>query len=312
MRERRERGRSLPRLHRELWHQPDRRRPRKIPVDVVNKTAAMSPPTSKKETQAFLGGVGFWRIHIPDYSQIVRPLYHVTQKKNDSKGGPEQQQAFEQIKQEIVHAVALGPVRTGQGVKKVLYAAAGNNGPLWSFWQKVPEETQIQPLGLWSQGYKGSEACYIPTEKEILAAYEAVPAASEVIGTKAQLLLALRLPVLGWMFKGKVPSTHPATDVIRRIHQKWKTAVWSSTWRVAEAIEGQSGSSQTAELKAIQLALDIAEREKWPATLTRGWWQTLFLGGWIDKKRPVGNTEGNPSGLLNCGKILLCRKRSCL
>ncbi|KAJ7427592.1 hypothetical protein WISP_05746 [Willisornis vidua] len=34
----------------------------------------------------------------------------------------------------------------------------------------------------------------------------------EVIGTEAQLLLAPQLSVLSWMFKGKVPSTHRATD----------------------------------------------------------------------------------------------------
>ncbi|RMC16999.1 hypothetical protein DUI87_06256 [Hirundo rustica rustica] len=43
-----------------------------------------------------------------------------------------------------------------------------------------------------------------------------------------------------------------------------EAAVWSPTRRVAQATEGQGGSSQIAELKAIQLALDIAEREKWP------------------------------------------------
>ncbi|GAB0210320.1 hypothetical protein GRJ2_003497800 [Grus japonensis] len=31
-----------------------------IPMDVINKIAAMSPLTNKKETQAFLGVVGFW------------------------------------------------------------------------------------------------------------------------------------------------------------------------------------------------------------------------------------------------------------
>ncbi|RMC19944.1 hypothetical protein DUI87_03512 [Hirundo rustica rustica] len=117
-----------------------------------------------------------------------------------------------EIKQEIAHAVALGPVRTGPEVKNVLYSAAGNNGLSWSLWQKVPGETWGQPLGFWSRSYRGSEANYTPTEKEILAAYEGVQAASEVIGTEAQLLLAPRLPVLGWMFKGKVPSTHHATD----------------------------------------------------------------------------------------------------
>ncbi|RMC22068.1 hypothetical protein DUI87_02939 [Hirundo rustica rustica] len=124
----------------------DRRR--QIPTEVINKITAMSPPTSKKETQAFLSAIGFfWRMHIPEYSQIVSPLYLVTRKKNDFHWGPEQQQAFAQIKQEIAHAVALGPVKTGPEVKNVLYSAAGNNGLSWSLWQKVPGETRGRPLG---------------------------------------------------------------------------------------------------------------------------------------------------------------------
>ncbi|RMC02853.1 hypothetical protein DUI87_20045 [Hirundo rustica rustica] len=59
----------------------DRRR--QIATKVINKTTATSPQTSKKETQAFLGAIGFWRMHIPEYSQIVSPLYLVTRKKND-------------------------------------------------------------------------------------------------------------------------------------------------------------------------------------------------------------------------------------
>ncbi|RMC11079.1 hypothetical protein DUI87_12271 [Hirundo rustica rustica] len=122
-----------------------------IPTEVISKITAMSPPTNKKETQAFLGAIGFWRMHIPEYSQIVSPLYLVTRKKNDFHWGPEQQQAFAQIKQEIAHAVALGPVRTGPDVKNVLYSAARNNGLSWSLWQKVPGETRGRPLGFWSR-----------------------------------------------------------------------------------------------------------------------------------------------------------------
>ncbi|KAF4804106.1 hypothetical protein TURU_010605 [Turdus rufiventris] len=44
-----------------------------IPMDMVNKIAAVSP-TSKTETQAFLGTVGFWRMPIPDYKQIAHPI----------------------------------------------------------------------------------------------------------------------------------------------------------------------------------------------------------------------------------------------
>ena len=38
----------------------------------------------------------------------------------------------------------------------------------------------------------------------------------EVDGTEAQFLLALRLPVLHWMFKGRFPSTHHATNTTWR------------------------------------------------------------------------------------------------
>ncbi|RMB88963.1 hypothetical protein DUI87_34671 [Hirundo rustica rustica] len=48
---------------------------RQMPTDVINKITTMSPPTSKKETQAFLGAIGFWRMRIPEYSTIVSPLY---------------------------------------------------------------------------------------------------------------------------------------------------------------------------------------------------------------------------------------------
>ncbi|RMC19688.1 hypothetical protein DUI87_03252 [Hirundo rustica rustica] len=307
-----------------------------IPTEVINKITAMSPPTSKKETQAFLGAIGFWRMHIPEYSQIVSPLYLVTHKKNDFHWGPEQQQAFAQIKQEIAHAVALSPVRTGPDVKNMLYSAAGNH------------------------------------EKEIWAAYEGVQAASEVIGPEAQLLLAPRLPVLGWMFKGKVPSTHHATDamwskwialITQRAHignpnrpgileiitnwpegenfflmdeeeqeqvtraeegppynqlpaeetryalftdgscciigmnQKWKAAIWSPTRQVAQATEGEGGSSQLPELKAVQLALDIAEREKWPKLYlyTDLWMVANALWSWLDRwKKANWQCRGKP------------------
>ncbi|KFQ25441.1 hypothetical protein N332_01444, partial [Mesitornis unicolor] len=118
-----------------------------IPMDIINKISAMSPLSNKQETRAFLCTVGFWTMHIPGYSHIVKPLYEVTPKKNSFNWGPEQQQAFEQIKKETVHAVALGPGRTGPDIKNVLYTAAGDNGSTWSLWQKAPGETRSRPIG---------------------------------------------------------------------------------------------------------------------------------------------------------------------
>jgi len=55
--------------------------------------------------------MGFGRMRVPGYTLIVSPLCRVPWKKDDFDWGPEQQQAFEQIKQEIVRAVALEPVQ---------------------------------------------------------------------------------------------------------------------------------------------------------------------------------------------------------
>lgn len=76
----------------------------------------MTPPVSKKETQAFLGVLDFCTMHILGYSQLVSLFHQVTQKKNYFDWGPEQQQALEQINQEMACVVALRPVRTGPAV----------------------------------------------------------------------------------------------------------------------------------------------------------------------------------------------------
>ncbi|GAB0205179.1 hypothetical protein GRJ2_002983500 [Grus japonensis] len=80
-------------------------------------------------------------------------------------------------------------------------------------------------------------------------------------------------------------------------HRRWKAAVWSPTQRVAEAAEGEGESSQFAEVKAIQLALDMAEREKWPtlSLYTDSWIVTNALWRWLQQwKRNNWQRRGKP------------------
>ncbi|RMC05591.1 hypothetical protein DUI87_17676 [Hirundo rustica rustica] len=131
----------------------------------------------------------------------------------------------------------------------------------------------------------GAEANYTPTEKEILAACEGVQAASEVIGTEAQLLLAPRLPVLGWMFKGKVPSTHHATDAT---WSKWIALITQRTRignpnrpRILEIItnwpEGENfGLTDEEEQEQVTCAKEGPPYNQLPAEETR---YALFTDG---------------------------------
>ncbi|PKU30659.1 hypothetical protein llap_19038 [Limosa lapponica baueri] len=144
-------------------------------------------------------------------------------------GAPEYLQYIDDI---IVCGNTAEVFRKGMKIIKILLKAgfavqrAGDNGPTWSLWQKAPGETRGQLLGFWSQGYKGSEANYTPTEKEILAAYEGVRAASEGNIEGGKLLYGILHDKLQKQLKEKV--------------------------------------NRVNLLKAIQLALDIAEQEKWP------------------------------------------------
>uniref|UniRef100_A0A8B9G813 RNase H type-1 domain-containing protein n=1 Tax=Amazona collaria TaxID=241587 RepID=A0A8B9G813_9PSIT len=66
-------------------------------------------------------------------------------------------------------------------------------------------------------------------------------------------------------------------------HRRWKAAVWSPRQQVAETAEGEGELSQFAEVKAIQVALDIAEREKWPGLYTDSWMVANALWGWLQQ-----------------------------
>ncbi|GAB0207492.1 hypothetical protein GRJ2_003214900 [Grus japonensis] len=80
-------------------------------------------------------------------------------------------------------------------------------------------------------------------------------------------------------------------------HQRWKAAVWSPTRRVAEAAEGEGESSQFAEVKAIHLALDMVEREKWPMLYlyTDSWMMRNALWGCLQQwKQSNWQCRGKP------------------
>ncbi|GAB0203728.1 hypothetical protein GRJ2_002838400 [Grus japonensis] len=80
-------------------------------------------------------------------------------------------------------------------------------------------------------------------------------------------------------------------------HRRWKAAVWSPTRQVAEAAEGQGESSQFAEVKAIQLALDIAERGKWLMLYlcTYSWMVANALWEWLQQwKQSNWQRRGKP------------------
>ena len=67
-------------------------------------------PVNLREARGFLGLCGTVRIWIKDYSIIAKPIVHLTRKGVDFEWGPEQEQAFNRLKQAVSNPPALRPI----------------------------------------------------------------------------------------------------------------------------------------------------------------------------------------------------------
>ena len=81
------------------------------PVDErTQKIMNWPTPINLKEVRGFLGLCGTVRIWIQDYSQISAPLTYLTKKGVPFSWGPEQEQAFIQLKKRVSSTPALRPI----------------------------------------------------------------------------------------------------------------------------------------------------------------------------------------------------------
>ncbi|RMC20738.1 hypothetical protein DUI87_01590 [Hirundo rustica rustica] len=119
-------------------------------------------------------------------------------------------------------------------------------------------------------------------------------------GANPQLNIKERPPVMVWDPEtGRTEGPHDLVTwgrgyacVSTPTGPRWLPSKW-----VAQATEGEGGSSQLTELKAVQLALDIAEREKWPKLYlyTDSWMVANALWGWLGKwKKANWQHRGKP------------------
>eukprot|EP00775_Hariotina_reticulata_P015189 gene15189-biopygen2171 len=74
----------------------------------VSAMAALQPPDNLKRLQAHIGLFSYYRCYIPFFSIIARPLYQLTKQGTAFVWGPEQQQAYDQLKAALMQpGVAL-------------------------------------------------------------------------------------------------------------------------------------------------------------------------------------------------------------
>ena len=128
-------------------------------------------PRNKTEMQRFLGFANYYREFIPWHAKLVAPLHAVTGLNATFAWGPEQQKAFNEIKNALIEATALAqPDSEGEFVLDTDASAVAISGILHE-WQGTPGERRLRPIIYDSKKLTTTQAKYGAPKLEMFAAY---------------------------------------------------------------------------------------------------------------------------------------------
>lgn len=137
----------------------------------TNALLAMPPPTSKKELRSILGGFGYWSRFIPQYANIVQPLYELTTKNCSFAWNATHEDAFATVKRLLTSAPILRFPNLSRPFEIHTDASAVGIGAVLI---QTDSEGQRWPLHYISRVLKANERKWHVQEWEALAVVWAV------------------------------------------------------------------------------------------------------------------------------------------
>ena len=139
-------------------------------VDAVRRWK--TPLTTVKQVRQFVGLASYYRSFVPHFAALAAPLTAMTKKNALVVWTPEAEQAVGQIVQKLVEAPVLQVRRPEWAARVITDASAVGMGDV--FEQRDPATEQWHPCAFWSRQFNGAQQQYAPTNREWLAAVEAV------------------------------------------------------------------------------------------------------------------------------------------
>ena len=131
----------------------------------VEAVVKMKPPRRVKEVRRFLGMCGFYRKHINNFAKIATPLTNLTRAQAEFKWTPDCQQAFETLKQKLLHAPVL--VRADLD-KEFIITTDASNTHVGGVLSQIQNDGSSAAIGYFSRKLKSAETRYSVTDKEAL------------------------------------------------------------------------------------------------------------------------------------------------
>jgi transposase InsO family protein len=128
-------------------------------------------PTCKREVQAFLGFVNFYRRFIKDFSHHARPLFDLTKKGEEWSWKTAQQDAFEKLKALITSAPVLD---FPDEEKPFRLEADSSDFATGAVLSQLAADQKWHPIGFYSKSLSAVERNYEVHDKEMLAIMRAL------------------------------------------------------------------------------------------------------------------------------------------
>jgi hypothetical protein len=131
----------------------------------------LSPPTSKKSMQSFLGQINFVRRFVPSFSKMVRPLQNLIKKDTQYHWGPLENQDFNEIKKAIIDASSLMSPDFSQDF--TLYTFSSDRSYVVVLTQKNAKNNEV-PIAFMSSVFKGVELNYPAVDQQAYIVFKEV------------------------------------------------------------------------------------------------------------------------------------------
>jgi hypothetical protein len=142
-----------------------------VDPDKIAVVRDWEPPRNLKALQGFLGFCNFYRKFVRDYGKIARPLHDLTRKNRDYSWGADQQEAFEILKDKLIHAPVLAHFHYDLETRVETDSSDTVVGGVLS--QKQPDENW-RPVAFFSTAMLPAEQNYPIHDKELLAVVQAL------------------------------------------------------------------------------------------------------------------------------------------
>ena len=140
-----------------------------VSQDKIDAVKQWKPPRNVTELRSFLGLAGFYRRFVEKYSHIALPLTELTKGENTWKWGPEQQTAFDTLKEKLCNA----PVLLIPDPSKPFVLNCDACGYATGAVLQQDQGRGLQPIAYRSRKLTPAECRYDTREQEFLALFDA-------------------------------------------------------------------------------------------------------------------------------------------